>query len=283
VAVDDARAALEDLGQEGRGSPGAHAATPTVATGPGIAFQPGGTVNGGLLERRFDVRRDGRLVPGILWTPAAGGRPSPLVLLGHGGSGSKREGYVVKMGRHLAAAHGVAAAAIDGPVHGDRRPDPDAPQDLVVVQFAQLWANDGEAMTDAMVADWQAVLDRLLTLDGVRPDACGWWGLSMGTIIGLPLVAREPRIHAAVLGLMGMTGPTRARIERDAPAVRCPTLFLAQWSDAVFPLGSAIELFEAIGSRDKRFYAHAGGHGDVPAEAFALSARFLAERLAAGD
>lgn len=249
------------------------------ATGSAFDWLPGRTVAGRVVERRFDVRRAARLVPGVLWTPAAGG-PFPLVLLGHGGAGSKREGYVVKTARHLAASHGLAAAAIDGPVHGDRRDDPGAPSGLVVMQFAQLWANDGEAMTDAMVADWRSVLDHLLALEEVRADACGWWGLSMGTIIGLPLVASEPRVRAAVLGLMGLTGPTRARIARDAPNVRCPVLFLAQRDDAVFPVACAVELFDAIGSRDKRFEAHPGGHGDVPAEAFEASARFLAARLA---
>ena len=271
------------------GVPGAPPAGP-AGTGGGVRARRGDptllwhgeAVARGVRERRFDVVRDGRAVPGLLWTPASGDGPWPLVLLGHGGGGSKREGYVVKTARRLASAHALAAAAIDGPVHGDRRPDPGAPSALVVMQFAQLWANDGEAMTDAMVADWRTVLDVLLGLPEVRPTGCGWWGLSMGTILGLPLVAAERRITAAVLGLMGMTGPTRARIERDAPRVRCPVLFLVQCQDAVFPVDCSFELFEAIGSRDKRLYAHVGGHGDVPPEAFEASVRFLGERLTPG-
>jgi hypothetical protein len=38
----------------------------------------------------------------------------------------------------------------------------------------------------------------------------------MGTITGLPLVAAERRVAAAVLGLMGMTGPTRSASHRPA-------------------------------------------------------------------
>ncbi|MYE31814.1 MAG: alpha/beta hydrolase, partial [Chloroflexi bacterium] len=47
--------------------------------------------DGGVLERRFDIVRDGNRVPGVLWTPAAATGPTPLVLLGHGGAGHKRD------------------------------------------------------------------------------------------------------------------------------------------------------------------------------------------------
>lgn len=230
-------------------------------------------------ERRFEVDRDGRAVPGLLWTPATGEGPWPLVLIGHGGGGSKREGYVVKTGRRFAARHQMAAAAIDGPVHGERRRDPRSPAALVLLEFAQLWANDGEAMTDAMVADWRCVLDALAEHTACATSSCGWWGLSMGTIVGLPFVAAEPRVRAAVLGLMGMTGPTKVRIERDAPRVQCPVLFLAQWEDATFPVDQAFALFDALGTTDKRLHAHPGDHGDVPPEAFDATARFLAAQL----
>lgn len=250
-----------------------------TATVPRLRWRDDRLAAPSVRERRFDVEHDGRVVPGLLWTPASGAGPWPLVLVGHGGGGSKREGYVVKTARRFAAAHGIAAAAIDGPVHGDRRRDPRSPSSLVVMEFAQLWANDGEAMTDSMVADWRAVLDALAAGTAYAGGPCGWWGLSMGTIVGLPFVAAEPRVTAAVLGLMGMTGPTQGRIEQDAPRVRCPVLFLAQWDDATFPRDRALALFEAIGSDDKRLHVHQGDHGDVPREAFDASARFLAGRL----
>lgn len=253
--------------------------TAVDASTPALRWIDDREVAGGSRERRFDVVHAGRVVPGLLWTPASGAGPWPLVLLGHGGGGSKREGYIVERGRRFAVSHGIAAAAIDGPVHGDRRGDPRADSALVTLEFAQLWANDGETMTDAMVADWQATLGLLQALPDVRDGGCGWWGLSMGTILGLPVVAAEPRIHAAVLGLMGLTGPTRARIEHDATTVRCPVLFLAQWDDAMFPRESALGLFDTLGSTDKRLHAYMGGHGDVPAEALEASTRFLAARL----
>jgi dienelactone hydrolase len=233
----------------------------------------------GARQRRFTLSRDGRSVPGVLWTPRDGTGPWPLVLIGHGGSGSKDEDYVVRLGRGLATRHQVAAAAIDGPVHGDRRSEPHATPHLVIAQFAQLWSGDGDAMTDAMVADWRAVLDALLELPELRTGTVGWWGVSMGTIIGLPVVAAEPRINAAVLGLMGLTGPTRARIERDAPRVRCPVLFLVQWDDEMFHRDDAFALWEALGTADRRLHVHPGPHGALPSEAFEASVDFLVARL----
>jgi uncharacterized protein YqgC (DUF456 family) len=49
-------------------------------------------------------------------------------------------------------------------------------------------------MTDEMVADWVGALDGLRELDELGGGRVGWWGVSMGTIIGLPFVAAEPRI-----------------------------------------------------------------------------------------
>ena len=261
-----------------------HLGTPAEGlTASELSWGEDDAVVDGVRQRRFDVVSGERVAPGTLWTPSPAGdlRPasSPLVLLCHGASGSKDQGYVVSMGRRLARTYGMAAAAIDGPVHGDRRPGPHASTALVLAEFAQLWANDGDAMTDAMVADWRGTLSALQGLDEISDGPAGWWGVSMGTILGLPVVAAEPRIGAAVLGLMGLTGPTRARIARDAPDVRCPVLFLVQWDDALFPCTDALALFEAIGSTDKRLHAYLGGHGDLPGEAFSASARFLANRL----
>jgi dienelactone hydrolase len=233
-------------------------------------------VSGGIAERRFDVTRSGRVVPGALWSPT-GAAATALVLIGHGASGHKRTDYVADMGRAF-ARRGMAAAAIDGPVHGDRRADRGAHPQLTFLEFCQVWSSD-PSMIDEMVADWGAVLDELLAVEQIRGPV-GWWGVSMGTIIGLPFIAADQRIDAAVLGLMGLTGPTRERFASDAPKVGCPLLFLIQWDDEMFPRPSSFELFEAFGVRDKRLSAYPGRHGDLPAEAFRLSESFLARRLA---
>lgn len=232
----------------------------------------------GVRERHFDLDRDGRRVPGVVWTPAGAPGPRPLVLLGHGASGNKRQDYVLSMARRLVRHRGFAAAAVDGPVHGDRRNPAAQTGQGVFLHFAQVWSND-EHMTDEMVADYVAALDTLQALDDVGAGRVGWWGLSMGTILGLPFVAAEPRIQVAVLGLMGIAGPTAARIEADAPKITCPVLFLVQWDDELFVRDTAFQLFDTIGSKDKRLHAAVGSHGAVPDEAFAESEGFLARYL----
>jgi len=234
------------------------------------------TVAKGVRQRRFEIDRDGRSVPGLVWTPPDADGTRPLVLIGHGASGSKNEEYVMALGRRLVRHLGYAAAAIDGPVHGHRRQG--GGPELSFFEFGQMWAND-PGRTDAMVADWRATLDALQGQPEIGAGPVGYWGLSMGTILGLPTVAAEPRISVAVLGLMGLTGPTKTRIAADAPAVSCPVLFLLQWHDELFPRHQVFELFDALGSSDKRLHAHPGRHGAVPLEEFEASERFLALHL----
>ncbi len=55
-----------------------------------------------------------------------------------------------------------------------------------------------------MVADWRATLDALAALPEVDTARVAYGGVSMGTMFGLPFVAAEPRIRAAVFGLCGL-------------------------------------------------------------------------------
>lgn len=238
---------------------------------------------GEVRERNFAVEVEGRRVPGVLWLPAEGAGPRPLVLLGHGATRHKRIDYLVALGRRLAADQGFAVAAIDAPGHGDRRA-PGHDDDVTLFgDFLAEWSREGTV--DDVVAEWQAAIDAVRDLDEVGDGPVGYWGLSMGTIYGVPLVAAEPRIQVAVFGLMGLLGPTRDRLAADAPSIACPILFLQQWDDALIPRAEVFELFEALGSVDKRLHAHPGDHAAVPVEEIAFSARFLARHLAphAGD
>lgn len=232
----------------------------------------------GVRERDFVVTRRDRHIPGVLWTAADDDRPRPVVMLGHGASGSKREDYIVALARGLVRHQGLSAFAIDGPVHGDRRTDRGSVAGLPFADFAQRWSAD-PGLIDDMVGDWRTTLDDVQALPEVTEGPCGYWGLSMGTIFGLPVVAAEPRVAVAVLGLMGIAGPTKDRFAADAPAVACPLLFLVQWHDELFHRDLAFALFEALGSTDKRMHVSPGMHGEVPAEEFAASAKMLNDHL----
>ena len=232
--------------------------------------------HGGAIEEEFTLSRGDRTIPGILWRSE---RPTgPLVLIGHGGGASSHESYVVALGRHLVRDFGCSAVAIDGTVHGARREGRSQDSALVLMDFMQAWSSD-PSMTNEMVADWRQVLDATQAHLGIEDQPVGYWGLSMGTILGLPLVAAEPRITAAVLGLCGAIGPTAERLAADAAEVSCPIMFLMKWHDELFTRDSVLELFGRIASQDKHLHASPGAHSAVWPETFSQTASFLVGRL----
>jgi dienelactone hydrolase len=222
-------------------------------------------VGRGVVERRFDVKCDDRVVPGIVWTPEGASGTRPLLLLGHGGSGHKRMDYVLSLARRFVRHQGYAVAAIDGPNHGDRAGGVDA---------STWWTSQ---VMESMVADWKATRAALAELPDVGDGPLGYWGLSMGTLFGVPFVAAEPKVRAAVLGLMGTAGD---RYRATAGNITCPVLFLQQLDDELIDREGCLDLFLAIGSTDKRLHANPGLHQAVPAEEMEHSETFLAKHLA---
>lgn len=239
----------------------------------------------GVWERPFLVERDGDRVPGILWMPEEPDYPVPLVLMGHGGQSEKRNANGLALARRFVRRHGVAVAAIDAIDHGERGPirvveDPAGHPDYIA-----LWKRPDTF--DRMNADWRTTLDALLDSGRLDAERVGYWGLSMGTMLGLPFVASEPRIKAAVLGLCGYRGSSAIRgrfterHRRDAPKVTCPALFVVQWDDERFDRDGAFELFGELGSKDKRMHVYPGRHAEVPPEGTDATREFLAARLLA--
>jgi dienelactone hydrolase len=128
-----------------------------------------------------------------------------------------------------------------------------------------------------MLADWRAALDFIEGEFGQRPT--GMWGLSMGTMMGLPVTATDDRIQAALLGLMGDWGPNGEQLLALAPQISCPVRFLVQWDDEIIPRQNCLNLFDAIGSKHKTLHANPGKHQDVPTFEMSGSVDWLHERL----
>lgn len=233
----------------------------------------------GVIERTFTVNRAGEAIPGILWQPETASGSTPLVLLGHGGSGHKRNERMTMLGRLFSGTYGWCAASMDGPVHGDRGPVTNSNDP----EYRALWQRENPVQV--MIDDWQVVLDSVSALDPIDPGRIGYWGQSMGTMFGIPFVASEKRIRVAVLGKAGMTGmsPTRSGIapyfDRYAPLLTQPVLFNVQWDDERFDRDGQLDLFDRLGSRDKRLHAYPGAHSDNGPEAFETQADFLKRYL----
>jgi dienelactone hydrolase len=227
-------------------------------------------ISRGVVERRFDVKSEDRVVPGLLWTPEDASGERPLVLIGHGGGGNKRMEYVLALARRLVRHQGWACAAIDGIGHGDR----EGPSATVGNEFFSMVRG---AAAD-MVTDWHNTLDALRELDEVGNGPLGYWGLSMGTMFGAPTVAATPDVRVAVLGLMGQFQPDDPWTTA-AEGITCPVLFLAQLDDELVRFDAAVELFRRIASSDKRMHANPGLHSAVPPEELDVSEAILAKHL----
>jgi dienelactone hydrolase len=240
---------------------------------------------GGVTERRFDLLWNDHPVPGIVWLPERGSTPRPVVLMGHGGSGHKRSERQLRLARWFAGAQ-LAAVAIDGPYHGDRVPAP-----MQALRYQQRMATVGvDRVTDGMVLDWRATVDALGQAGIVDADRVAYIGLSMGTRFGLPYVAGSgDRLRCAVLGKYGMRQPPTMpagadmapRFRRDAPRISAPVLFHLQWDDEVFPRDGQLELFDLLGSGDKRLLAFRGPHGGAAPAALQAWREYIADHLAA--
>lgn len=237
-------------------------------------------LEGYIEERSITVDRGAGSVPGLLWTKAGTGR-TPLVLVGHGGSGKKDAANNLATRDFLTGQHGIATLAIDGPAHGDRGPVTDTSHPA----YTEMWKNP--RVIDEMNEDWRATLDAALALGEFDPSAIGYYGLSMGTMFGLPLAAIEPRIAVAVLGLCGVRGTSidrsgiAGRLAVDAPRVTCPLMYHVQWDDERFERESAFELYGMLASTDKRLQSTPGLHAGVGIEARDTIQSFLAARLEA--
>lgn len=227
----------------------------------------------GVLEREFTLGE----IPGILWTP--GSAPAPLILIGHNGGLHKREPRLVARARRC-AAHGYAVAAIDHPGHGDRprsTADEQARADLRRAMAAgepvdEIFESFIAPLVEQAVPEWRTTLDALLSLPGIG----GRVGYSGMTAIGIRLAVAEPRIAAAGFFAGGFV--PRAQRE-EARRVTIPLQFLLQWDDEGNDRQSALDLFDAFGTKEKTLHANMGGHTGTPWFEVDDGIRFFARHL----
>lgn len=260
---------------------------------------------GGEIRRTpIEVAGESGPVPALLWTPERNARPGPLLLLGHGGEGSKDAERYQGLARFFARRVPAAVLMIDGPAHGERAPRTGAPLD----RFREVRRTLADPRTAAQMArDWGAALAAARCVDGLGSAPVGYFGLSMGTLLGVPSVAALPEVRAAVFALGGLPRETgvaavaraagapeevaRIMAEEDAPGVRGRVLLeataqlgereillLNMDGDEAFPMEGALRFFRAIPG-PKRMGVWKGGHMDLPREALELAADFLRERL----
>ena len=225
-----------------------------------------------------------RVVPAVLWRGTT--EVTPLVLLGHGGSGHKTAPRQMLLANRLVAA-GLTVVAIDGPLHGERAGHSMSPGEYQ----AALVARGVESVIGDMVDDWRAAVDAARAL-GAVDERLGYLGLSMGTRFGLPLAAElGGHLTCAVLGKFGLQQSSAlhpglhdtTQLRRDAARVDAPTLWHVQWDDDLFPRSGQLEIFDVLGAKQKRLLAFPGDHGSTADDAVDAWVSFLVRHLSAPE
>jgi dienelactone hydrolase len=221
-------------------------------------------------------------VPSVLWTPEGAAGTRPLIVMGHGGGQHKKAPGVVAHARRFVTAGGFAVVAVDAPNHGDR-PRDEAFTRISADNRARMVAGDDitarvaalhTVLAGQSVPEWQAVVTAVQGLDHVGAGPAGYWGMSMGCGLGIPFVAAEPRVRAAVVGLAGSLG-----LAETAARITVPVRFLMQWDDQWVPRTEALALFDAFASAAKTLHANPGRHGDLPEFETDSALRFFARHL----
>ncbi|MEU2617722.1 dienelactone hydrolase family protein [Streptomyces sp. NPDC007157] len=223
-------------------------------------------------------------VPGVLWTPEGAAGTRPLIVMGHGGGQHKKAPDITDRARRFVTECGFAVLAVDVPGHGDRPLDQKynriATENRARVEageeLAPLVAGFQALVARQTVPEWQAVLDAVRQLDQVGEGSVGYWGVSLGCGLGVPFVAAEPRVRAAVLGLGGALASSE-----EAARITVPVEFVVQWDDERVPRDQCLALYDAFASTEKTLHANPGGHGDLPAFELDSALRFFSRHLAA--
>ncbi len=130
-------------------------------------------------------------------------------------------------------------------------------------------------MAELAVPEYLATLDALQELPEIGTEGpVGFWGINMGTAIGIPLVAIEPRITAAVFG---QHWPDV--LAEKAKQITIPIEFDMQWDDEHISREEGLALFDAFASEEKSLHVNSGKHKELPRFEADSAVRFFARHL----
>jgi hypothetical protein len=221
-------------------------------------------------------------VTATLWATEHAAPGTPIVCIGHGGGRQHRHHASVEGRAKLLTDVGLRALALDVGGHGAR---PRSPQDEAEVAVLHAARKAGEPIGPIVerynadlarrtVPEWRALIAGLLAIPEIGDAPVGYWGITLGTAIGVPLVAGEPLIRAAVFGLFWPTTLIDA-----ARQITVPIEFTIQWDDEHIPREGSLALYDAFASKEKSLHVNAGRHMDMPRFEAASAVRFFGRHL----
>jgi dienelactone hydrolase len=230
------------------------------------------TLLGDLREIAFSFDHEGETVPGLAYLPTGATDPMPLVFIQHPGMGSKDDYFVAEVGRGW-AKRGWICAGLDAPLHGDR-----ASHDPMAL-FRQ--PERHEAIRAQFAGEVSAAIDLLAATLPVDTARLGFVGYSLGSMLGIPAVARDGRFKAVAFCLVGEGGLV-GRV--DGPEADVPNLgnvavrVVGKLQDELIPRERTEALYNAIpGVKDIRWLP--GGHFEIGPDVIRLAEEWLRARL----
>lgn len=220
-------------------------------------------------------------VTAALWAPVDAGPGTPLVLLGHGGGQHRHHPAMTGRARLLTDA-GFCAVALDAEGHGSRSRSSRDEEHVAALHAARragepigpIVEQYDSDLARRTVPEWRALLARLRAEPEIGCGPVGYWGIALGTAIGVPLVAEEPLIEAAAFGLFWPS-----TLMDSARKITVPIEFTFQWDDEHIPREGSLALFDAFGSAEKSLHVNAGKHMAFPRFEAASAVLFFGRHL----
>lgn len=227
---------------------------------------------GDIREVHFWFDLAGETVPGIAYLPNEHAEPMPFVLIQHPGMGSKDDYFVSEVGRSW-AKRGWICAGLDAPLHGER----EAADPMSLFRQPERYP----AIRAQFAAEVTAAIDHLSTHIPVDTKRLGFVGYSMGSMLGVPAVARDGRFKAAAFCLVGegglvggVEGP-----DADVPLLENVAVrIVGKLQDQLIPRERTEALYEALpGRKDIRWLP--GGHFEIGPDVIRSAEEWLLQNL----
>lgn len=229
-------------------------------------FESSESESGGLRDIRFRLGE----TPGRLWLPESDeGETLPLVFIQHPGMSSKDDAIVAGPARVWATAHRWACLGLDAPGHGERAvPDPFA---------AMRDPEQAAAMAGQFAGEVAAAVDALAERYPIDVERLGYYGYSLGAMLGVPAVAGDGRFRVAVFAAAG-TGPLSGPAEGLAGLTGTAVRVIAKERDEVVSPDATMELFAGLPG-EKDLVTLPGGHFAVGDDVVGAAEEWLVAKL----
>ena len=232
-------------------------------------FESSESESGGLRDIRFRLGE----TPGRLWLPDGEEGALPLVFIQHPGMSSKDDAIVAGPARAWATTHRWACLGLDAPGHGERAvPDPFA---------AMRDPEQAAAMAAQFAGEVAAAVDALAERYPIDVGRLGYYGYSLGAMLGVPAVAGQGRFRAAVFAAAGtgpLSGPAEGEGSHLAGLAEVAVRVVAKERDEVVSADATMELYAGLPG-EKDLVTLPGGHFAIGDDVVGAAEEWLAAKL----